>query len=81
MTSGYRMKSLGSGFQATQTGGGTVGVYKSELEARQGMADCLRDDLMLKVAKSLVKQAVSSLMHRHHITRQAAHEWIREAVG
>jgi AmiR/NasT family two-component response regulator len=71
----------GSGFVINHNAGGTVGVYKTETEARQGMADCQRDDLMLEAARAQVERAVSALMRTHHIDRQAAHDWIREAAG
>ena len=46
----YRMMPHGSEFILNHDAGGTVGVYKTKAEARQGMADCKRDDLMLKTA-------------------------------
>jgi hypothetical protein len=52
----------GSEFMLNHDAGGTVGVYKTEAEARQGMAGCKRDDLMLKTARGLVKKAVNALM-------------------
>jgi hypothetical protein len=54
---------------------------KTETEARQEMTDCQRDDLMFKTARGLVEKAVSALMRTHHIGREAAHGWIREAAG
>ncbi len=81
MTDVYRMTIHGSEFIVNHNAGGTVGVYQTETEARQGMADCQRDDLMLKTARGLVEKSVSALMRTHHIDRQAAHGWIREAAG
>lgn len=80
MTDNYRMMPHGSEFILNHDAGGTVGVYKTEIEARQGIVDCQRDDLMLKTARGLVKKAVNALMRAHHIDRQAAHDWIREAA-
>jgi hypothetical protein len=77
----YRMKNHGSEFIINHNAGGTVGVYKTEREARQGMEDCRRDDLILKVARALVEKAVSALMRAQHINRETAHDWIREAAG
>jgi hypothetical protein len=81
MADEYRMKTHGSEFIINHNAGGTVGVYKTETEARQGMEDCRRDDLMLKAARALVKKAVSALMRAQHINRETAHDWIREAAG
>ena len=52
MAGTYRMMPHGSEFILNHDAGGTVGVYKTEAEARQGMADCKRDDLMLKTARA-----------------------------
>ena len=81
MAEEYRMKIHGSEFIVNHNAGGTVGVYKTEREARQGMEDCRRDDLMLKIARALVKKAVSALMRAQHINRETAVDWIREAAG
>lgn len=62
----YRMTIHGSEFIVNHYSCGTVGVYKTEIEARQGIADCRRDDLMLKTAKSLVENAVNVLMRTRH---------------
>jgi hypothetical protein len=70
----------GSEFILNHDAAGTVGFYKSEADARQGMADCKRDDLMLKTARGLVEKAVNALMRAHHLERQAAHAWIKEAA-
>jgi hypothetical protein len=80
MAGTYRMMPHGSEFILNHDAGGTVGVYKTEAEARQGMADCKRDDLMLKTARGLVEKAVNALMRAHHIEWQAAHAWIKEAA-
>jgi hypothetical protein len=77
----YHMTSHGSEFVVNHNSGGTVGVYKTEMEARQGIADCRRDDLMLEAARAFVEKAVSALMQTHHIDREVAHGWIREAAG
>ena len=81
MADTYRMTPHGSEFILNHNAGGTVGVYKTKMEARQEMKDCQRDDLMLKAARSLVEKAVNVLMRTHHIDRRAAHGWIREAAG
>src|ERR1700758_3883909 len=78
MADEYRMKIHGSEFIVNHNAGGTVGVYKTEREARQGIEDCRRDDLMLKNARALVKKAVNALMRAQHINRETAHDWIRE---
>jgi hypothetical protein len=80
MADTYRMTLHGSEFIIGHDDGGTVGVYKTEKEARQGIADCRRDDLMLKTARGLVKKAVNALMQAHHLDRRTAQDWIREAT-
>jgi hypothetical protein len=80
MAGTYRMMPHGSEFILNHDAGGTVGVYKTEAKARQGMADCKRDDLMLKTARGLVEKAVNALMRVHHMEWQAAHDWIKEAA-
>ena len=80
MAGTYRMMPHSSEFILNRAAGGTVGVYKTEGEARRGMADCKRDDLMLKTARGLVQKAVNALMRAHHIEWQAAHDWIKEAA-
>jgi hypothetical protein len=77
----YRMEIHGSEFIINHNAGGTVGVYKTEREARQGIEDCRRDDLMLKAARALVEKAVIALMRAQHINRETAHDWIREAAS
>ncbi len=81
MADKYRMTPNGSEFILNHNAGVTVGVYKTEMEARQGMKECRRDDLMLKTARGLVEKAVNTLMRTHHIDRRVAHGWIREAAG
>jgi len=80
MAGTYRMMPHGSEFILNHDAGGAVGVYKTEAEARQGMADCKRGDLMLKTARGLVEKAVNALMRAHHIEWQVAHDWIKEAA-
>jgi hypothetical protein len=80
MAGTYRMMPHGSEFIPNYDADGTVGVYKTETEARQGMANCKRYDLMLKTARGLVEKAVNALMRAHHIEWQAAQDWIKEAA-
>jgi hypothetical protein len=80
MADTYRMTVHGAEFIIGHDDGGTVEVYKTEKEARQGIVKCQRDDLMLKTARALVKKAVNALMRAHQIDRRAAQGWIREAA-
>jgi hypothetical protein len=80
MAATYRTMPHGAEFILNHDAGVTVGVYKTETEARREMKDCQRDDLMLKTARGLVKKAVNALMRTHRLDRQAAHDWIREAA-
>ncbi len=80
MADKYRMTTHRSGFIVNHNTGGTVGVYKTRREAKQNIVDCQRDDLMLRAARHLVDTAVGTLMRMHHIDRQAACGWIREAA-
>ncbi len=80
MADKYQMASHGSEFVVTENAGGTVGVYKTEKEAQQGIRDCQGDNLMLETARSLLAQAIDAHMRMHDIDRQVAHDWIREAA-
>jgi hypothetical protein len=79
MADTYRITPHGPAFIVNQIAGGTVGVYKTAHEAQLTVEDCERDDFMLQTASSLVNAAVEAHMRLHHIDRQAAHSWIREA--
>jgi len=65
----------------SRNAGVTVGVYDTQQEAQLTVEDCERDDFMLQTASSLVNAAGEAHMRLHNIDRQAAHDWIREAVG
>jgi hypothetical protein len=54
-------------------------TVNTEQEAQLTVEDCERDDFMLPTARSLVNAAVEAHMRLHHIDRQVAHDWIREA--
>jgi hypothetical protein len=75
----YRITHQGPEFMVSQNAGVTVGVYNTAQEAQLTVEDCERDDFMLQTARSLVTAAVEAHMRLHHIDRQAAHSWIREA--
>ncbi len=79
MANRYRMTPHGSTFIVNQNAGVTVGVYSTQQEAQLSVKDCERDDFMLQTARNLVNAAVEAHMRLHHIDRQAAHDWIREA--
>ena len=79
MADTYRITPHGPEFMVSQNAGVTVGVYNTAQEAQLTVEDCERDDLMLQTARSLVDVAVETHMRLHHIDRQAAHSWIREA--
>ena len=80
MADRYRMTPHGSTFIVNQNAGVTVGVYSTLQEAQLTVEDCERDDFMLQTARRLVNVAVEAHMQLHHIDRQAAHDWIREAA-
>jgi hypothetical protein len=80
MADKYRIAHDGSDFIVNYEAGGTVGMYKTEQEAKQEIEVCERDDFMLQTAKSLVIAAVEAHMWLHNIDRQAAHSWIRDAA-
>ena len=79
MADTYRIILHGPEFMVSQNAGVTVGVYNTKPEAQVTVEDCERDDFMLQTARSLVTAAVEAHMRLHHIDRQAAHSWIREA--
>ena len=81
MADTYRITPHGPEFMVSRNAGVTVGVYDTEQEAQLTVEDCERDDFMLPTARSLVNAAVEAHMRLHNIDRQAAHDWIREAVG
>jgi len=81
MADTYRITPHGPEFMVSRNAGVTVGVYDTEQEAQLTVEDCERDDFMLQTASSLVNAAVEAHMRLHNIDRQAAHDWIREAVG
>jgi hypothetical protein len=80
MADKYRVAYDGSDFIVNYGAGGTIGTYRTEQEAQQEIEACERDDLMLETARSLVNAAIDAYMRMHHIDRQAAHAWIREAA-
>ena len=80
MADKYRIAHEGSEFIVNENAGVTVGVYKTQQEARREIESCERDDFMLKTARSLVNAAVEAYMRMHDIDREAAHEWIKEAA-
>jgi hypothetical protein len=79
MVDTYRITLQGPEFMVSQNAGVTVGIFKTTHEAQLTVEDCERDDFMLQTASSLVNAAVEAHMRLHHIDRQAAHSWIREA--
>ena len=81
MADKYRIAHEGSEFIVNESAGVTVGVYKTQQEARREIESCKRDDFMLNTARSLVKAANDAYMQLHNLDLQAAHDWIREAAG
>ena len=81
MSDRYGITHDGYEFKVSQIAGVTVGRYKTEQEARQSIEVCEQDDLILKTARGLVKNAVDALMRTHHFDRPTAQNWIREAAG
>jgi hypothetical protein len=80
MADKYRIAHDGADFIVNYEGV-TVGVYQTEQEAKLEIEVCAHDDFMLETARSLVGAAIDAHMRLHCIDRQAAHDWIREAVG
>ena len=81
MADKYRMAHHGPDFIVNYDAGFTVGVFQSEQEAKLEIEVCAHDDFMLETARSLVNAAIEAHMRLHNTDRQAAHDWIREAVG
>jgi len=81
MADKYRMAHDGPDFIVNYDAGFTVGVFQSEQEAKLEIEVCAHDDFMLETARSLVNAAIEAHMRLHNTDRQAAHDWIREAVG
>jgi len=63
----YRMTIHGSDFIINHDAGETVGVYKTEIEAQQGMEDFRRDDLMSQAARAVVEKS------RERVDESATH--------
>ena len=81
MANKYRSAHDGSDFVVNYDVGVTVGAYETEQEAKLEIEVCAQDDFMLETARSLVGASVDAHMQLHNVDRQAAHDWIREAVG
>ena len=77
----YRIAHNNSDFIVTLEAGLTIGVCRTQDEAKQMIEIREHEDLILETARRLVKKAVNDLMRTHHIDRRTAQDWIKETVG
>jgi hypothetical protein len=80
MANEYRIKPNGLRFLIIDQTGETVGVYKTEREAKSEIVICVRNDKMWDSARLLVQISVDSLMKMRNVDSRTAHYWIREAA-
>jgi hypothetical protein len=80
MANEYRIKLDGPQFLIIDRTGETVGVYKTEREAKNEIDVCMSDDVMWDSARLLVKNSVHSLMKMCNVDSRTARYWIREAA-
>jgi hypothetical protein len=77
----YRITHNNSDFIVTLEAGPTIGVCRTQDEAKQMIEIREHEDLILETARRLVKKAVNDLMRTHDIDRRTAQDWIKETVG
>lgn len=77
----YRITQKNSDFIVTLEAGPTIGVCRTQGEAKEMIEIREREDLILETARRLVKKAVNDLMRTHDIDRRTAQDWIKETVG
>jgi uncharacterized protein with PIN domain len=77
----YQITRNNSDFIVTLETGPTIGVCRTQDEAKQIIEIREQEDLILATARRLVKKAVKDLMRAHHIDRRTAQDWIKETVG
>jgi 20S proteasome alpha/beta subunit len=77
----YRITHKNSDFIVTLEAGPTIGVCRTQDEAKEMIEIREREDLILETARRLVKKAVNDLMRTHDIDRRTAQDWIKETVG
>jgi hypothetical protein len=77
----YRITQKNSDFIVTLEAGPTIGVCRTQDEAKEMIEIREREDLILETARRLVKKAVNDLMRTHDIDRRTAQDWIKETVG
>jgi hypothetical protein len=80
MANEYRIMPEGPQFLIIDQTGETVGVYKTERQAKDGIAACMSDDAMWDSARLLVKNSVDSFMKLQNVDSRTAQHWIREAA-
>ena len=80
MANEYRITPHGPQFLIIDQTGETVGVYKTEREAKDEIDLCISDDVMWKSARLPVKMSVDSFMKMRNVDSRTAHYWIREAA-
>jgi hypothetical protein len=80
MANVYRIRPDGPQFLIIDQNGETVGAYKTEQEAKNGIDVCMSDDLMWDSARLLVKTSIDSFMKMRNVDSWTAHYWIREAA-
>jgi hypothetical protein len=76
----HRIKPSGPRFLIIDQTGETVGVCKTEREAKSEIDVCKINDAMWDSARLLVKISVESLMKMRNVDSRATHYWIREAA-
>ena len=80
MANEYRIKPDGPQFLIIDQTGETVGMYKTEAEAKSEIDICITEDVMWDLARMLVKISVDSFMKMRNVDSRTAHYWIREAA-
>jgi hypothetical protein len=80
MANEYRIRPDGPQFLIIDQNGETVGAYKTEREAKNGIDVFLSDDIMWESARLLVKNSVDEFMKMRNVDSRTAQHWIREAA-
>ena len=58
-----------------------VEVFPTEEAAKNGIAECMKEDAQWETAKLLVDIATKEMMQRHDLDREIASRLIRDAMG
>ena len=80
MANEYRIKLRGPQFLIIDQTGETIGVYKTEREAENGIVVCMGNDVMWDSARLLVEISVDMFMKMRNVDSRTAQYWIREAA-